>query len=240
MRRWATVLGIVGFVCGFIGPMVFSSNADQGPMIGIFITGPGGALVGVVLGGVVDLLKVPQPIASRALYVVATIEAAVILYYCIPQPRFYADIVDGEIRQCILPASLREKTVARLNEVTAAHPPLRNPIHWGQAFDKALAEKEGVVIEVHVFRRSKLYENQARWNHGMLVAEPWIAEEEAKSYFASYLGKDCASYANGIRSLLMATGHVSIWPPAYIAEILDLKVVEPPSAKVAMLLVDRK
>jgi len=34
----------------------------------------------------------------------------------------------------------------------------------------------------------------------------------------------------------MATGHVSIWPPAYIAEMLDLKVAEPPPANVERLL----
>ncbi len=240
MRRWATVLGIVGFVCGFIGPMVLASNADQGPMLGIFITGPGGALLGAILGGVVGLLKVPELLVSRALYSVAIIEAVVILYFCIPSPRFYADIVDGEVRQCILPGSLREKTVDLLNEITATHPPLSKPIHWGQAFDRALAENKGVVIEVHVFRHSKLYENQARWNHGTLVAEPWVSEEEEKRYFASYLGKDCASYTHGSRSLLMATGQVAIWPPAYIAEMLELKVAEPLPAKVARLLVDRK
>ena len=240
MLRWATVLGVVGFVSGFFGPIVLAPGANQGPMIGIFITGPGGALLGAILGLVVGLLKVSEPIASRALYVVATIVAVVTLYFCIPPPRFRADIVDGEIRQCILPGSLRGKTVDRLNDITAAHPPLSKPIHWGEAFDQALAKNAGVVIEVHVFRRSKLYEKKALWNHGTLVAEPWVSEEGEKRYFASYLGKDCASYTNGIRSLLMATGHVSIWPPAYIAEMLDLKVAEPLPEKVASLLVDQK
>jgi len=240
MLRWAKVLGIVGFVCGFIGPMVLASNADQGPMIGIFITGPAGALLGAILGGVVGLLKVPEPIASRALYVAAMVVAVATLYFCIPQPRFRADIVDGEIRHCLLPESLRDKTVERLNAMTAAQPPLRKPIQWGRAFDKALAENEGVVIEVQVFRHSKLYETQARWNQGTLVAEPWASQEEEKRYFASYLGKDCGSYKNGIRSLLLATGQVSIWPPAYIAEMLELKVAEPLPEKVASLLVGRK
>jgi hypothetical protein len=233
--RWATVLGIVGFVCGFFGPIVLAPGANQGPMIGIFITGPGGALLGAILGWVVGLLKVPDPIASRALYVVAMIVAVVALYFCIPPPRFRADIVDGEIRRCILPESLRGKTLERLNEITAAQPPLSKPIHWGEAFDQALTKNAGVVIEVHVFRRSKLYETQALWNQGTLMVEPWVSEEEEKRYFASYLGKDCASYTNGVRSLLVATGPVSIWPPTYIAEMLDLKVAGPLPAEVASL-----
>ncbi len=240
MLRWATVLGIAGFVCGFIGPMALAPGANQGPMLGIFITGPGGALLGAILGWGIGLLKVSQPIASRSLYLVAAAVAGVTLYFCIPPPHLRADIVDGEIRQCILPESLRVKTVDRLNEIAAAHPPLSKPIRWGEAFDQALTKNAGVVIEVHVFRRSKLYENQARWNQGTLVAGPWISENEERRYFASYLGKDCASYANGIRSLLAVTGHVSIWPPAYIAEMLELKVAEPLPAEAASLLVDPK
>ena len=46
----AVVLGVSGFVLGFFGPMIFAPEANQGPMLGIFITGPGGALLGAVLG----------------------------------------------------------------------------------------------------------------------------------------------------------------------------------------------
>jgi hypothetical protein len=46
----AVTLGVTGFVLGFFGPMLLAPDANQGPMLGIFITGPGGALLGVVLG----------------------------------------------------------------------------------------------------------------------------------------------------------------------------------------------
>lgn len=46
----AAVLGSIGFALGFFGPMIFAPEANQGPMLGIFITGPGGALLGAVLG----------------------------------------------------------------------------------------------------------------------------------------------------------------------------------------------
>src|SRR6516164_4798852 len=236
MPRWACVLGIVGFLSGFIGPIVLAPGANQGPMLGIFITGPGGAVLGAILGGVVSLLQIPEPINSRALSLVALIEAVIILYVCIPARQFRDDIVDAEIRGCVHPESLREATVNRLNEITAAHSPLNKPIHWEEAFDKALAGNTGVVIEVYVLRRSRLYKNQAVWNQGTPVVRPWVSANEKSTYFASYLGKDCVGYTNRRRSLLMATGHVSIWPPAYIAEMLDLKVAEPPPANVERLL----
>lgn len=46
----AAVLGSIGFALGFFGPMILAPGANQGPMLGIFITGPGGALMGAVLG----------------------------------------------------------------------------------------------------------------------------------------------------------------------------------------------
>ena len=238
MLRWATVLGIVGFLSGFVGPMVLAPDANQGPMLGIFITGPGGALLGAILGWVTGMLKLSPPVATRTLYVVATAGAATTLYFCIPQPSYRADIVDAEIRQCVLPESMRERTVDRLNQIAAARPPLPKPIQWGDAFDQALAKNAGVVIEMHVLRRSRLYENQAPWNRGTLVAKPWTSADEEKEYFASYLGKDCASYTIGARSQLALTGHVSIWPPAYLAEMLGLMVADPLPANIARLLND--
>lgn len=36
-------VGIVGFLGGFIGPMILTPGANQGPLLGIFVTGPDGA-----------------------------------------------------------------------------------------------------------------------------------------------------------------------------------------------------
>jgi hypothetical protein len=51
----AVVVGTVGFVGGFFGPMLLAPSANQGPMLGIFITGPGGAVLGFI-GGVAHAL----------------------------------------------------------------------------------------------------------------------------------------------------------------------------------------
>jgi hypothetical protein len=84
---WTVVLGIVGFFSGFIGPMVLAPEANQGPMLGLFITGPGGALLGAALGGGVTMLGLPQRSSTSLLIGVACLLATVTLYYCIPQAR---------------------------------------------------------------------------------------------------------------------------------------------------------
>ncbi|HTN43626.1 MAG TPA: hypothetical protein VMN77_07500 [Nitrospiria bacterium] len=46
------VVGGIGFSAGFFGPIIFAPEANQGPLLGIFITGPLGFLLGG-LGGLV-------------------------------------------------------------------------------------------------------------------------------------------------------------------------------------------
>ena len=44
----ALVLGVIGFSGGFFGPMIFAPGANQGPLLGILITGPAGVILGAI------------------------------------------------------------------------------------------------------------------------------------------------------------------------------------------------
>lgn len=44
------VLGGIGFALGFFGPMILAPEANQGPLLGIFITGPIGLVAGLLWG----------------------------------------------------------------------------------------------------------------------------------------------------------------------------------------------
>ena len=50
MLRWGAILGIIGFLGGFIGPVIFTPEANQGPLLGIFITGPLGFVLSLRAG----------------------------------------------------------------------------------------------------------------------------------------------------------------------------------------------
>lgn len=52
VAKGALYTGGIGFVLGFFGPMIIAPDANQGPMLGIFITGPLGFLLGAVGGAV--------------------------------------------------------------------------------------------------------------------------------------------------------------------------------------------
>jgi hypothetical protein len=47
---FALFVGGIAFLIGFVGPMILAPGANQGPLLGIFITGPLGLLVGLGWG----------------------------------------------------------------------------------------------------------------------------------------------------------------------------------------------
>ena len=54
---WAGAVGAVGFSGGFFGPMIVTPDANQGPLLGLLITGPLGCVVGAIAGLVVGLRR---------------------------------------------------------------------------------------------------------------------------------------------------------------------------------------
>ena len=58
----ALLLGSIGFVVGFFGPMLIvvlvGSEANMGPLWGIFILGPGGLILGFFVGAVFGYKKI--------------------------------------------------------------------------------------------------------------------------------------------------------------------------------------
>ena len=61
--------------------MVLAPDANQGPMLGIFLTGPGGALAGALLGIGVRILRLPSTLQRRVLYWVCGAYGVVILLF---------------------------------------------------------------------------------------------------------------------------------------------------------------
>ena len=55
------ILGAIGFVTGFFGPLIFTPEANQGPLLGIFITGPLGVVLGTAIGIVFYLVRQRNP-----------------------------------------------------------------------------------------------------------------------------------------------------------------------------------
>jgi hypothetical protein len=52
----AVILGSICFLIGFVGPIVLRPDLPQGPLLGIFFTGPLGTVAGAAFGAVIGLL----------------------------------------------------------------------------------------------------------------------------------------------------------------------------------------
>ena len=53
------VVGAVAFAIGFFGPLVWAPDANQGPLLGIFVTGPIGFMLGTAFGWFYARTRVP-------------------------------------------------------------------------------------------------------------------------------------------------------------------------------------
>ena len=51
----AAIVGGVAFCGGFFGPIIFAPDANQGPLLGLFITGPLGVVAGGIAGAIYGL-----------------------------------------------------------------------------------------------------------------------------------------------------------------------------------------
>jgi hypothetical protein len=60
----ALLFGATGFAIGYFGPVMFMPEANQGPLIGIFVTGPGGAIVGAIIGAVIGYKKSKETVKN--------------------------------------------------------------------------------------------------------------------------------------------------------------------------------
>ena len=47
---FALFVGAITFVVGFVGPILVTPSANQGPLLGFFFTGPVGLVIGFVWG----------------------------------------------------------------------------------------------------------------------------------------------------------------------------------------------
>ncbi len=65
VTRWtgglALLVGAIGFAGGFFGPLLFQKDSPQGPLFGIFATGPYGAILGAIIGLVIAVIRQRQP-----------------------------------------------------------------------------------------------------------------------------------------------------------------------------------
>lgn len=234
VREWVVVLGAAWFMAGFVGPMIVAPGANQGPMAGIFITGPLGVIAGAILGGLAALLDLRPQSARKCLYGLASIGVVAIVYFVIPSPRMDADIIEGTLEQCASPATLRADTAAAMQAFSERHFAALGksnpwtPSAWERRFDELLANEGGVVLKVHTNRVARQYRGAARWDEDRLTTSPWLAVDRHDTVYAESSGSDCRAFPPvGTRVRYRLRGLINIWEPRTLPELMNVYRAEP-------------
>ena len=226
---WALILGVIGVAFGFFGPIAFSPDANQGPMLGIFVTGPAGLIVGFVLGMAVSFLPINRYLRYAILGIVCIGLAGVTLYLSMPAPAYQGHIIDAEVHGCAAPTSALGSAIEHWEtEIAQAATPPR--AGWKEAAQLSAQSDSGVVLEMHILRERPIYENQKPWNKGTLEASLWLTENEMRNYYARDTGVACSDYLKSGRKLyfpVSAQEAPNTWPPVALPNLLGMQVLEP-------------
>ncbi len=225
---WALTLGITGFVCGFFGPMVLNPWANMGPLVGVLITGPGGALLGALVGAAVVALRV-RPAAARTLrFALATIGALAILYTALPAPEYTATVLEMRVQECVPALSWRDEVVdlwEQRIEISHLETP---PPQWRQTFERAAAA--GSVLTIDVTRHRDIGRGRQPWNRGVIEATAWSTARSRRMARPDqvYVAGGCTGFSAGTRGVYLARSDRAdddTYPPAAPAAFLDMLVL---------------
>lgn len=231
-RLCVLIVGGTGFAAGFLGPVIFAPGANQGPLVGILISGPGGAVLGLLLFAAFRLLSVSPARQWRTLWVCSAILAIVTLYLILPAPEFHGYIEDVHIDSCKRPIEAVDDAIRYWDQQIAPRPADARP-GWQEDSRDMLQNDDGVVLTVTIVRSRKVAEKQKPWDKGRATAEEWQPVDTQKSYYARYAGSVCGNYGAGTRSVLFNDqyfyGYPTNlgWPPTKLANFLNLQTVEP-------------
>lgn len=231
---WALTMGAVGGAAGFFGPMFFNPEANQGPMLGLFVTGPGGALAGAILGFAFRVLPFTDLLRTQALTLLCTLLGAGTLWFALPEPRELVRVVDATIGSCRPARELMPARITHWEERIAAvtWSPARD--NWRADTERMLREYRGVIVDLDVARSNAIFEHRKPWNKGKLAAHGWKRERTSREYFG---GGTCASYPRGKRVLLAPTPiYRNAWPPDDLPNFLGVLVLEPVPASYLRLI----
>jgi hypothetical protein len=230
---WFLVLGGVGFLAGFIGPVVFNPEANQGPLFGIFISGPGGAVLGLILGGICLALKVPARNQWGILALSAVVLALATLTFCLPEPELRGYALEVQVDRCQPPAQVVDNAITywdgRIAKATWATP----REEWQEDARARAQTADGVVLDVSILREARIVRNRKPWNNGQLSTHGWHTEANTKSYYADFAGNSCADYPMGKKTVFYSPYEVTgmsrgkgDWPPRNLADFLDRAVLQ--------------
>jgi len=243
LRQWILWPAAVGFVVGFLAPVLLDPEANLGPMLGMVVTGPGGALAGLVLGIVARLLHLPLPRQQQVLGAACVTVAVASLYFCLPEPAWRGEVLDAQVAGCRRPAEALDRAVAHYEKLAAGRAARPG---WQQDLRRTAESDAGVVLELEQHRRNQVFEHRKPWNEGVLFVTGWQDVNGTRRYYSGDTGGSCAGFPIGTDLRRYAyyppaapDERVRKWPhTSNLPRFLDLRIVEPVPENIERLIAE--
>jgi hypothetical protein len=225
---WAVLLACVGFAAGFFGPMALNPEANQGPLVGILLTGPGGALAGAILGLISRISRLSRRYNHRFLLGCCLTYALATLFFCLPSPRDKGSIFEATVVECSSPAALKESAIAYWEKAIDTTRWERSRPNWKQDFDRMLGDADGVVLELELTWKGTVREHNLPWDKRATVLPRNAPTRSTQRFYARYAGNSCDKYPTDTRLLYLRAGQAQdAWPPFDLPNYLHMAVIEP-------------
>lgn len=224
---WSVTLGVMGFCAGFYGPIALAPGANQGPLLGIFVTGPAGLIGGMILGRIV--LHLPLSTRWRWLALLGTNVAYLlgILYFCLPAPEPVGAFLEATVARCQPTSEVVPEGIAYWQDRIEGAPWMAVREGWRDELRALAAREPAVVLTLITERQDRQVRSVRPWNRGRISRQGWERRIERGRYLARFAGGDCASYPEKLPVLYTPYGAASQdWPPRDLAGLLHVLRLE--------------
>lgn len=200
------------------------------------MSGPAGALLGVVLLGVCTVTRVSARLQWRILISTAIAGTLVVLILVQPEPALRGNVMDLEVESCATLVDTEPQVIdywsKRIADVTgaAARP------GWQQGMRHTLREAPGIILVVKVRRQISVWEKRKPWNRGNLFATAGRNAPKENSFYHS--NGACSEFPVGhsFRAFEKYDLNGPIrppaeWPPSELEAIILVSPIAPVPAK---------
>jgi hypothetical protein len=211
------MIGAAAFLAGFVGPIILSPEANQGPLLGIFITGPLGLMAGAIAGVVLPWI-VPERHRIRVLVVLAATTCLGILAGIagFKGPEFVGRLYHAEFTERGQAVKLIPSAIRRWEEMAKQYPHAPKT-GWQQDRTGMVQTAGGKVVGLRQAKVWFVYRERKPWSKGRhhYVAQPLEAELEA------YAAQDLVMTSPGW-FLALASDVPPDWPPRNPGDFLGI------------------
>jgi hypothetical protein len=220
-------LGLVGFAAGFFGPMIFAPGANQGPLLGIFITGPVGFLMGLVLWSVSKIFNLTPKTQHKIFNTVgALLILSVVAVALKPEPDWLGYIYKIEVTSC-RPASGEVNAVIQdWNSRLAKRSLYPARSGWQEDVKRILSLDKGSLIETTILMEKFVRNDKPLFKKNKINAFLITTKEPQKRSF--YISETCEKMIPGFKeAYFVPTGSMHVmpnknspWPPQIVSDLL--------------------